>query len=152
MTTLTAKDLTKEFPRSPLQTLGGYPWLGRLVDKVRSAHAGLLGEYIAYPCGGDQRFLKTVGVDPTALADRIKGGASDAEVVAWIQAHQSNEAQDNLAAYRQHFEAPVQPEHAEYLAGALAELAKARPELDLSWVNNFTKLICAEENHAWPSA
>ena len=35
MSTIQAKDLTKEFPRSPYDELAGFPWLPRLVDKVR---------------------------------------------------------------------------------------------------------------------
>jgi hypothetical protein len=38
--TLTAKDLTKEYPRSPRETLGGYVLAARVLDKCRSANYG----------------------------------------------------------------------------------------------------------------
>ena len=43
MPAIPAKDLTKEFPRSPLEELDGLPWLPRMVDKVRALQAGTIG-------------------------------------------------------------------------------------------------------------
>ncbi len=40
----TAKDLTKEYPRSPRETLAGYVLAARVLDKCRAAIAGTLGE------------------------------------------------------------------------------------------------------------
>ena len=56
MTVILAKDLSKEFPRSPLDELDGLPWLPRLIDKVRALQAGTLGDYTPFPCGGDRGF------------------------------------------------------------------------------------------------
>lgn len=150
MSTLTAKDLTKEHPRSPLEELGGYPWLARLIDKVRALHAGKIGDYTPYPCGGDRGFIATIGVDTDALGSLIKSGASDEEVVAWVKSHQSPDAPEKLAAYRTRLLAPAEGEMAEYLKGAVSELKAARPELDTSKVDNFTRLICLDEGHPCP--
>ena len=46
---LLAKDLTKEYPRSPRETLGGYVIAARSVDKCRAALLGINGEYNYYP-------------------------------------------------------------------------------------------------------
>lgn len=54
MTSMDAKDLTKECPRSPYAEMGGFPWLPRLIDKVRAKHAGTIGAYIPYPCGSER--------------------------------------------------------------------------------------------------
>ncbi len=43
--TLNAKDLTKEYPRSPRETLAGYVIAARMLDKCRAAISGTLGEY-----------------------------------------------------------------------------------------------------------
>lgn len=145
-----ALDLTKAYPRSPFQELGGYPWLARLIDKVRAKHAGTLGEYTPYPCGGDRRFLGAVGVDPDGLEAEIRRGASDDEVAAWVKAHQTPDAPQKLQEYRGGMLTPLSGEMAEYLKGAKAELAAARPELDLSTVDNWNRLICLEEGHAIP--
>lgn len=50
MTVMNAKDLTREYPRSPY-----------------AKHAGTLGAYIPYPCGSDKRFLTYFGLDVAAL-------------------------------------------------------------------------------------
>ena len=47
---LLAKDLTKEYPRSPRETLGGYVILARCIDKCRAFLLGQNGEYNYYPC------------------------------------------------------------------------------------------------------
>lgn len=145
-----ALDLSKDVPRSPFTELGGLPWLARLIDKVRAKHAGTLGEYTPFPCGGDKRFLSTMGLDAEALEAEIKRGASDEEVAAWVKAHQAPDAPEKLQAYRNGMLAPVTGEMAEYLKGMVAELAKARPDLDTSDVNSFNKLICVEEGHPIP--
>ena len=150
LSTITVKDLTREVPRSPYEELDGVPWLGRLVDKYRAMQAGLLGEYIPYPCGGDRGFLATVGLDADGLGKVIQDGATDEEIVAWVKANWSSEAEENLIDYRLRQRRPVAPENADYLAEARAALASARPDLDLSAIDNFSRLICAEEGHPQP--
>lgn len=145
-----ALDLSKDHPRSPFAELGGYPWLPRLIDKVRAKHAGTLGDYTPFPCGGDRNFLATVGLEPAGLEAEIQRGASDEEVAAWVKAHQAPDAAEKLQQYRQHMLAPVTGEKAEYLKAAVAETAQARPDLDLSSVDSFNKLICLEEGHPLP--
>jgi len=103
MATITAKDLTKEFPRSPYEELDGFPWLARLIDKVRALQAGTLGEYTPFPCGGDRRFLATAGIDADALKDLIFKGASDAEILAYIKAHAVPDAAERLAGVVEQF-------------------------------------------------
>ena len=43
---MTALNLSKEYPRSPKQRLGGYAHLCRMIDKARAKAAGTIGEYI----------------------------------------------------------------------------------------------------------
>lgn len=152
MSTIQAKDLTHDFPRSPFEELGGIPWLARLVDKVRALHAGKIGEYTPFPCGGDQNFLNTLGLEGDALKAVIAGGASDEEIARWVKEHAVAGYETKLQAYRQGQLAPATGEMAGYLSHAKEELAKARPELDLSGVTNFGQLICAEEGYSCPKA
>jgi hypothetical protein len=42
-------DLTKQYPRSPYEKVGGYMMLGKTSDKARAKHQNALGEYI-YDC------------------------------------------------------------------------------------------------------
>lgn len=150
MPTITAKDLTREVPRSPYEEVGGFPWLGRLIDKARAMQAGTLGEYIPYPCGGDQRFLQAVGVDPEALKPVLLAGASDEQIVAWLREHAAPGYEERLQDYRRNQRGPIAPERIAILEEAKAELARQRPGVDLSQVDNMSKLICVEEGHPLP--
>jgi len=150
MSTITAKDLSKEFPRSPLDELDGIPWLPRLIDKVRALQAGTLGDYSPFPCGGDRNFLSVVGVDPDPLKTLIDGGAADAEIAQWVKAHAPDGLGERLSAYRQRALAPVTPELQGYLDGTISALQAARPDLDTSKVDNFTRLLCLEEGYPCP--
>lgn len=152
MPTIQAKDLSKEFPRSPYADLAGIPWLPRLVDKVRALNAGTIGEYTPYPCGGDQRFLQVMGLDADALKSQIASGASDDEIVAWVKANATPGYEGRMAEYKAGQHQAVTGEMAGYLAHAKEELAKAHPELDLSGVTNWAQLICMEEGYSIPSA
>ncbi|MEB3221782.1 MAG: DUF5069 domain-containing protein [Candidatus Sericytochromatia bacterium] len=150
MPTFTVKDLTREFPRSPYETLDGIPWLARLIDKARAMKAGKLGEYIPYPCGGDRHFLGTLGLDADALKAEIDADKDDAAILAWVKARLPEDAEARLAAYSEQARAPLTGEMAGWLEGAKQELAAARPELDLSAVTTFGQLICVEEGHPLP--
>lgn len=152
MSTIQAKDLTKEFPRSPYDELAGFPWLPRLVDKVRALHAGKIGEYTPYPCGGDQNFLNTLGLNADELKAVITGGASDEEIGRWVKEHAAPGHEAKVQAYRHAATQPLTGEMAGYLEHSKAELAKARPELDLSGVTNWAQLICVEEGYSVPKA
>lgn len=152
MSTITVKDLTKECPRSPYEMLGGIPWLARLIDKVRAMQAGKLGEYTPYPCGGDQNFLGTLGLDADALKAEITAGKTDDEILAWVKAHLPADADERIAGYKARAIAPAPPEYTQWLEPAKAALAAARPELDVAPVNNFSWLICLEEGHPYPGA
>ena len=150
MPTIPAKDLTKEFPRSPLEELNGLPWLPRLIDKVRALRADTLGDYTPFPCGGDRHFLGVVGVDADQLKAVIDGGAGDTGVAQWVIDHAAPGLDERLADYRERSLAPVSGEMREYLDGALSELKAARPDLDTTRVDNFTRLLCLEEGYPCP--
>jgi hypothetical protein len=152
MPTVQAKDLTKDFPRSPYADLGGIYWLPRLIDKVRALKAGTLGEYTPYPCGGDQKFLGTLGLEADALKAVIDGGASDEEILTWVKQNAVPGYAEKMQAYRQGQFEPATGEMAGYLAHAREELAKARPDLDVSGVTNWGQLIAVEEGHPIPQA
>ncbi|HEY9900465.1 MAG TPA: DUF5069 domain-containing protein [Pantanalinema sp.] len=143
-----ALDLTKEFPRSPYTELDGYMWLPRLIDKARAGFAGTRGEYTAYPCGADKRFIAAYGLDADALGEVIKSGASDEEIVAWVKANQKAVTAEEVAAFRKHQLAPItDPEMLAYFTPMRDAAAPGRPEID-----NWSKLIAVEENHAIPAS
>ena len=83
---LLAKDLTKEFPRSPRETLAGYVLAARCLDKCRAVLNNSAGEF-HYDCPLDNIFLKFAEIDAQKLKDFVANGAPDAEVAAWMTAN-----------------------------------------------------------------
>ena len=83
---LLAKDLTKEYPRSPRETLAGYVIAARMLDKCRAVLAGTAGEY-HFDCPLDNQFLGFAGIEAGAFKAFVATGATDTEVAAWIEQH-----------------------------------------------------------------
>ena len=83
---LLAKDLAKEYPRSPRATLGGYVILARCLDKCRSFLMGLNGEYSFWPCSLCEQLEAFTGVGHEELKDYGATGASDHAVGEWFNA------------------------------------------------------------------
>lgn len=83
---LLAKDLTKEFPRSPRELLAGYVIAARAVDKCRSVLAGMGGEYHT-GCPIDEIFLNFAEIPYERFKEFVATGATDAEIAEWITAN-----------------------------------------------------------------
>lgn len=79
----TAKDLTKEAPRSPRQRLGGYAILARTSDKCRAFLAGKIGGY-HFDCPLDNMLFGFKNVRGDDFKKEIERGAPDAEMAAWL--------------------------------------------------------------------
>lgn len=75
-------DLTKEYPRSPRERIGGYVHLARMIDKARAKACGTLGEYI-YPCPLDESLLSFLGIDAETFLQAVKD-RDDPQVLAWL--------------------------------------------------------------------
>lgn len=86
-----AKDLNKDYPRSPRETLGGYVLAARSLDKCRAALNGTQGEY-HFNCPLDRIFFDFSGVDADEFKALAATGASDEEMGAFVQ---SNAKQKN---------------------------------------------------------
>ena len=85
-TSIPAKDLTKEFPRSPRETIAGYVHAARMTDKCRAVLAGTAGEY-HYNCPLDRYLFDFTGIDAEAFKAFVATGADDAAIAEWITAH-----------------------------------------------------------------
>lgn len=81
---LLAKDLTREFPRSPRETLGGYVIAARAVDKCRAVLAGTGGEYHS-GCPVDEIFLSFAEISYDSFRTFVATGATDTEIAEWIE-------------------------------------------------------------------
>jgi hypothetical protein len=81
-----AKDLTKDFPRSPRETLAGYVLAARALDKCRAELNGTAGEY-HFNCPLDNTFFGFAGISGEEFRDFVATGASDEQVADWITQH-----------------------------------------------------------------
>jgi|SRR5206468_10590418 len=80
---ITGKDLTREAPRSPRIRVGGHAILGRTIDKCRALVAGDIGEY-HFDCPLDRTLFGFKGVKREDFRAQIEQGASDEEMVEWL--------------------------------------------------------------------
>lgn len=83
---LNAKDLTKDYPHSPRETLAGYVIAARMLDKCRAVIAGTQGEY-HFDCPLDRYFLEFAGINAESFRTFVATGVNDDDVAAWITAH-----------------------------------------------------------------
>ena len=95
---LHAKDLTKDYPRSPRETLAGYVIAARMLDKCRAVLAGTAGEY-HFNCPLDNQFLGFTGIDAEQFKTFVATGATDAEVAAWIVQHSKIKERPEIVAW-----------------------------------------------------
>ncbi len=78
-------DLSKSFPRGPRETLGGFAWLPRMIDKARAELAGTIGDY-HYNCAMDSRLLRFLGLAPQGFLDIVRISADDASILQKVSA------------------------------------------------------------------
>ena len=81
---LLAKDLTRDFPRSPREMLAGYVIAARAVDKCRAVLAKSGGEYHS-GCPVDAIFLDFAEIPYDKFRKFVATGATDAEIADWIK-------------------------------------------------------------------
>jgi hypothetical protein len=82
----TAKDLTKEAPRSPRNRIGDYALMARMIDKGRATLNGTVGEY-HFACPLDQMLFTYKGVQADDVKAVLASGASDDEILSWFNQH-----------------------------------------------------------------
>ena len=76
----------KDFPvRSPKEKVGGLVYFGRMLDKIRVNARGELPEEYQPNLGKgfDSKCVDFLRIDYTTLAERVKEGGSDEEILAW---------------------------------------------------------------------
>ena len=78
-----AKDLGREYPRSPRDTLAGYVIAARCLDKCRALLNESIGEY-RFDSYLDRQFFDFAGIDADNFKDFVATGATDDEVAAWV--------------------------------------------------------------------
>jgi uncharacterized protein DUF5069 len=79
-----AKNLTKDYPRSPRDLLAGYIIAEHTLDKCRATLAGTAGEY-HFDCPLDHLFFGFAEISAADFKNFVATGASDEEVAEWIE-------------------------------------------------------------------
>ena len=102
--TITAKDLTKEAPRSPRQKVGGYVILGRTIDKGRALLAGTIGEF-HFDCPLDNMLFGFKGVKGPDVKKLLEDGQSDDQIAQWIDGHGEKKTEAEIKAWDERMEA-----------------------------------------------
>ncbi|WP_317997582.1 DUF5069 domain-containing protein [Vulcanimicrobium alpinum] len=109
-----ALDLTKEFPRSPRERLGGIAILPRAIDKARAQLAGTLGSYIYFDCGINRVLFTMLHVSDQQFLDAVARAKNDDDVLRWIreELQPSEAAIARMNAFIEHLEPrPEQQAH-----------------------------------------
>ena len=138
-------DLTKSYPRSPRERLGGIPMLPRTLDKARAKLAGTLGEYkYGETSGFDRTLFETLGIDAETFLDGVRRSPDDASMLAWLHANARTVAErddeqlmEALESY--HLETP---EGRERLRAAAEERV---PERLRGRINSWVDIIDCDE-------
>lgn len=120
----TAKDLSKEAPRSPTVRLRDYVMLARTIDKCRSELAGTIGEY-HYNCPLDQELFEFKKIDAEDFKKSVETADHDDDVALWFDQagvhktqHEIQDWSDDVEAYKPY----ENPEKREWFVGECTRL------------------------------
>jgi hypothetical protein len=138
---INALDLTKQFPRSPHDDLGGYVILPRILDKCRALIAGTNGEY-KYNCPLDRQFFDFTGIDADEFKAAVSAGQSDAELLAFVQQKAEPHSQSEILcwSFEQRRRGPLLSDQKAFFEELRRKIAPNHPRLD-AWFD----LLDAEE-------
>ncbi len=93
-------DLTRDVPRSPYASLGGIVFLPRAIDKARADAADALGEYMSRR-GFSVDLFEFLGIDVDGFHTAVAANATDADVLAWVEANMVKRSPDEIAAWNE---------------------------------------------------
>src|SRR5208337_416237 len=87
------------YPRSPRETMDGWSYLPRYIDKIRLHLAGKLHADYQENLGKgfDAMWLKYVGVTHEQIIDVVKHSITDGEVCDWVRHNVKKSAADKAA-------------------------------------------------------
>lgn len=91
----TFKNLTQEPPRSPRTRLGHYALAARMADKCRATLHGVAGEY-HFACPLDQMLFGFKGVQAEDVKSLLASGATDEQLVDWLNSHGLQKTVDEI--------------------------------------------------------
>ncbi len=137
---IAAPDLSREYPRSPRETIGGYVIAARTLDKCRAHIAGTLGEY-HFDCPLDNLFFDFTGISSSDFKAFVATGADDEAVGKWVQekAKQSDKREiiqwNNDLRGKRFCEMPIELQ--EFLEGYIPEFVLPKGKTPLVWFDVY---------------
>ncbi len=138
-------DLTKEYPRSVHQKVGGLVQIGRTIDKAKATAHGNVGEY-HYNCGMDQAAFGFVGIDHEALLDKVKNAKNDAEIEAYVKTFIDKKSPEEIERWnREYVSRKPEGESLEYFLNLRKTVAPDRTD-----VMNWPDLLDLDEKRTVP--
>jgi hypothetical protein len=87
------------YPRSPRETMDGWSYLPRYIDKIRLSLAGKLHSDYTDNLGKgfDGFWLKAAGVTHEPFVEVVKNSVTDGEVCDWVHQHIKKSAAEKAA-------------------------------------------------------
>lgn len=91
-------------PRSPHEKVGGIVYFGRMLDKIRLHHQGVLGaDYIPNLGEGfDLRCSLFLQVPYPEIVNRVMGGGSDEEILAWCHERGPRPSEEQISVWNEY--------------------------------------------------
>jgi hypothetical protein len=84
---MTPLDLRKQPPRGPRETLLGFYFLPRTIDKLRAElHGGNIGAYLNHDTGFSAYVVRRLGLDMNEFRAAVAAARDERGVVEWIAA------------------------------------------------------------------
>lgn len=134
------------YPRSPRETMDGWPHLPRYVDKIRLHLAGKLhADYQQnYGTRGfDKSWLEAAGVTHTQMVEVVKHSITDGEVSDWVKQNVKKSASDKAAFLADMLNYPAADD-----AEGVARLKMRKEQANIAHrddIKNFVDYIDADE-------
>lgn len=124
-----------------MEKLGPYFLLARTIDKARSTFAGKNGEF-HWDCPLGKMFFEFKGIDSKAFGEYVASGASDEEILAWVEAHGKARTEDELMtwSYNVRMWAPETDEQKAFYESYRQSVAPTK-----LYVRTWLELLDAEE-------
>ena len=134
------------YPRSPRETMDGWPHLPRYVDKIRLHLAGKLHEDYQpnYGTRGfDKSWLDAAGVTHAQMVDVVKSSVTDGQVCDWVKRNVKKSPGDKSALLTRMLNYPAADD-----ADGIARLKMRKEQAGMTGrddIKNFVDFIDADE-------
>jgi Domain of unknown function (DUF5069) len=124
------------YPRSPRETMNGWNYLPRYVDKIRLHLAGKLHDDYQENLGKgfDGMWLKAAGVTHEQFCEVVKNSVTDGEVCDWVHQHVKKSPAEKAAHWNDVLSRP--------LAGDAAAVARFKMRKEQAGIAHRDDIVC----------